>query len=63
MVNISEGLFTSSNRKKEILIMVEPLKCPKCNGFTVWKYGSYRTNKGKKQKYKCIACGHIWREK
>jgi len=63
MVTDTKSVFASSNRKKELLIMVEPLKCPECKGFTVWKYGSYMTNEGKKQKYKCISCGHVWREK
>ena len=63
MVNNTESVFTSSNSKKEILIMMELLKCPECKSLAVWKHGFYVTKNEKKQKYKCVKCGHIWRQK
>ena len=43
--------------------MAETIKCPKCGSSTIWKYGLYMTKKGKKQKYNCKICGHIWGKK
>lgn len=62
MVDNAKSMFITGNCKKAILKMVEFLKCPKCESFAIWKYGSYVTIKGKRQKYKCVICGHVWRK-
>lgn len=35
-------------------------KCPACNGTDISLYGSYRTDKEKKQKYRCKSCGKVF---
>jgi len=43
--------------------MVELLECPKCDSLDIWKWGIYMTIKGKKQRYNCKNCGHVWGKK
>lgn len=39
-------------------------KCPKsdCQSLDVWKFGFTITKNGKRQRFQCKKCGHIWRE-
>ena len=40
------------------------IKCPKCNSINTCKNGFVIISGGdKKQRYLCISCGHVWREK
>jgi len=37
-------------------------KCPKCDSKDINKNGFVYTTEGKKQRFLCKVCGHIWRE-
>lgn len=35
-------------------------KCPKCGSESIIKFGSKMTKEGKKQRYQCQKCGHVF---
>lgn len=40
----------------------QKVKCPNCSSNNTNKNGFVYSTDGKKQRYLCKSCGHIWRE-
>jgi transposase-like protein len=44
----------------EIKAQMIKKECPECKSPKTQKVGTYMTRKGRKQRFRCDTCGHIW---